>query len=194
MPAYTSDTGLNSLVKLPKVQIVHPEHAPESYLRASGEIDPGDVVQAVTPAASAVHGKTFYEVGGRVTTVTASAGISAPVGRFGVAMKEVQVMTDERAGSLSDGPIEFVNAAIAHGDFLRVLREGTFFTTKVEPDSTPLFPGELVTWNGAATRPTGMTGTGAWVRTTAAAGNALAQVVSFKEVGDSGYAEFRLLT
>lgn len=188
-PAYTTTGSLSSLAALPKVTIVHPEHAPVTYLRASGSIDPGDVVESV----AAGHGKTFYEVGGYVQAVASGGALQGPTkGLYGVAMHQVEVMDQNLLDSATVGPIEKVNETIVAGDWVRVLYEGTIGTTKMAAADAPFLPGQLVTWNPAAARGTSLGGNGAFVRTTDK-NAALAQVVSFKAIDNSGYAELRLL-
>lgn len=168
MPAYTSTGALGDLSKLPKVAIVHMEHAPESHWRASGTLEVG---VPVVPSSEA-HGKTFYGVGGKVLALAASASVTAARGRLGISMNETGLLSVEDLASETTGPVEKVNEDIVNGAWVRVLKKGTFHTTLLAPVATATGflahykPGDMVTYDPTAARSTDITGTGAYVKTT----------------------------
>lgn len=187
MPAYTSSVALDDLSKLPKVAIVHMEHAPETFWRASGDVEPGT---PVVPTGEA-HGKTFYEVGGKVIEISGSASVAANSGMVGIAMNETGILTAADLASETTGPNEVVNATIASGSWVRVMKQGTIFTPLLEPvaDFDATYPaGTLVGYDPAADRAATIDGTGAFVAVSDRA-DALGYVVESKMVVDEGSVE-----
>jgi hypothetical protein len=198
MPAYTSSVALDDLTKLPRVAIVHMEHAPETFWRASGDIEVGAVVAPTLEA----HGKTFYEVGGKVAEVSSSASIATFAGRLGIAMNETGIMTADDLASETVGPNEVMNEDIASGSWVRVLKKATFFTSLVAPVATATgfatqyAPGTLIGYNPAGTRGADFTGTGSFMKVTSKA-DAIGYVVESKKVkaegaNDEGYLSITL--
>ncbi len=197
-PAYTSAGSLGNLAKLPKVAIVHMEHAPETFWRASGNVEVG---VPVVPTSEA-HGKTFYDVGGKVAAISGSASVAASRGRLGIAMNETGLMTELDLASETVGPVEVVNRDIVSGGWVRVLKKGTFHTTLLAPVATATGflaqykAGDMVTYNPAAARATSVPGTGAYVKTTdrdAAVGYLVeAHKVTTEGANDVGYGSITL--
>lgn len=194
MTDYVSGSTLGAVAgALPRVHIVHPGTVDvTTYNTASGTIEPGDLVELVSAAAS----QPFYTQGGRARKVTATPSFASGDARkrYGVGMKQVQVLDQVTAASLSDGPMELVNAAIVDGEFVRIVHDGTLATTVVKPDDA-FTPGDLLCYDPSEARPSGYTGTGSW-KITADASEAFAEVVSFTAVGtdDGGILYMRLLS
>ena len=164
-PAYTSTNLLTDAAgALPRVQIVHPGTVDvTTYNTASGVIQPGDMVELVSASAA----QTYYTQGGKARKVLATPSFASGNARrrYGIGMKQVQVLDQATAASLTTGPTELVNADIAVGEFVRIVHDGTVATTVVKPDDA-FVPGDLVTYDPAGTRPSGYTGTGCWKKTT----------------------------
>lgn len=199
MTAYTRGHTLTSVADLARVTMtIMPAHGDlMTNKQASGAVEPGEVVEPV-----AANGAESFQVGGtpqgRVQKLASTPG-SAYRGlkRYGVAMRPIE------HSSLFDDPnssgtnISQANTAMADGDWVRVAHSGVILTTLVEATASAsvaatFVPGTVLTWDGAATRPTGITGTGAWVPC-GAAETPLAEVVSFKAINDGGMLELKLL-
>jgi len=174
MPAYTSKTKLNSVENLARVTIVNPPTRILSHNAASGSVEPGEVVEPVVASATAVE----FEVGGRVQTVAGTLDADL-VGKqhYAVAMRQIDVVNEY---PVQNGPNNVVNQTIADGDWVRQVFDGTIITTLCA-SAASYTPGELLTWDGAAVKPAGLSGTGAWV-TSPSNDVAMASVVSAKEV------------
>lgn len=186
-PAYTSSVALDDLSKLPKVAIVHMEHAPETFWRASGDVEPGVVVAPTGDP----HGKTFYGVGGKVKEVSSSAGVAANDGKLGIAMNETGIMSVADLASETDGPNEVVNRDIASGEWVRVLKQGTFLTPLLLPVAdfaATYVAGTLVGYNPAGTRAATISGTGSFMAVASKA-DAIGYVVESQMVVDEGAVE-----
>lgn len=179
MTAYNTSLAITGTGTLPRVQIVEPKDLDVwTHDTASGTIQPGDLVEPLVQGQS----KSYYSQGGKVRKLTA-APASGLVGRrfYGVAMKQVQVLPTD-ATAVSTGPTEAVNADIASGEFVRVVKSGVLATTVVKPDDV-FTPGCLVTYDPAAARSADVdANTGSWKITTNP-NVAIAKCVSFKALG-----------
>jgi hypothetical protein len=188
MPAYTSKTKLTSVENLARVTIVNPPTRILSHNAASGAVQPGEVVEPVS--ASAIQ--TEFEVGGRVQKVAGTLDSDlVKVHHFAVAMRQIDVVNEFPN---QFGPNDVVNQTINDGEFVRQVFDGTIMTTLCA-SAAAYTPGDLMTWDGAAVKPAGLSGTGAWV---AAPSNAVAfaSVVSAREVNtddNEWLVELRLL-
>lgn len=199
MTAYTRGHTLTSLADLARVTMtIMPSHGDLiSNVQASGAVQPGEVVERVA-AAGAESYQMAGQPQGRVQKV-AGAPASAYRGlkRYGIAMRPVEHSSLFSDVNSSNTNIAQVNTEIADGEWVRVATSGTFLTTLTEQTASAsvastFAPGTLLTWDGTATRPTGISGTGAWVPATAA-DVALAEVTSIKPVGDGGLMGLKLL-
>jgi hypothetical protein len=168
-----------------------------SNVQASGTVEPGEVVERVAAAGA----ESYQAVGtpqGRVAKVAGTpASATRGLRRLGVAMRPIEhssLFTDPNSTNTN---IAQSNTAMADGDWVRVAYSGVILTTLVEQTASAsvastFAPGTLLTWDGAATRPTGISGTGAWAPC-AAAETPLAEVVSIKPINDGGLLELKLL-
>lgn len=163
---------LRDVSKLPNVTVAFPgEHW--SDIIASGDIVPGEAVVIVNS-------------GGRKAAVRATAAqASGSLRRMGIALRTVQT-PDLNPGSQYNpalGPNEIVNLKILSGEYVHVYYSGAFHLTLVTPDAGYV-PGDLITWDDTAARPTGKAGTGAWKRGGTEA-NAQFEVDLWREVNAS---------
>jgi hypothetical protein len=168
-----------------------------SNVQASGAVQPGEVVERVAAAGA----ESYQAVGtpqGRVAKVAGTpASATRGLRRLGVAMRPIEhssLFTDPNSTNTN---IAQSNTEMADGDWVRVAYSGVILTTLTEQTASAsvastFAPGTLLTWDGAATRPTGISGTGAWAPC-AANETPLAEVVSIKPVGDGGLLELKLL-
>ena len=188
MTAYSRKFKLSQVDALPRVTIVNPPNMILSHNVASGSVVPGELVEPVGVS----HSDNIHTVGGFVQTVAGKPS-SAFKGlrRYSVAMRPVEVFNELESTTT---PVDVVNRTIAAGEFVRQVYDGILMTTLAKPTVAGYQSGDLLTWDGSATRPTGISGTGAWQL--AASDEPLAEVVSFKEVdatSHDGILEFRLL-
>lgn len=200
MTAYTRGhqlTGLASMARI-TMTLLPPHGDLDSSKQASGTVGPGELVETVSSLGTGTTALTGAPQG-RVRKVTgaAASGLRG-LKHYGVAMRCVEFPGPAFEWDINNGPIEQVNSDIADGEYVRVGYSGQFLTTLVASGAsgsmaTTYTPGTKLTWNGAAGRSTGLTGTGAWEATTNMA-VAIAEVRSFKPVGDGGLLEFKLLT
>ncbi len=199
MTAYTRGHTLTSLADLARVTMtILPAHGDLiSNVQASGAVQPGEVVERV-----AANGANSYQVAGtpqgRVAKVGATpASAYRGLKRYGIAMRPIEHSSLFSDVNSDNTNIAQSNTEMADGDYVRVAYSGVFLTTLVEATASAsvastFLPGTLLTWDGAATRPTGISGTGAWAP---AAANevVLAEVMSFKAINDGGMLELKLL-
>lgn len=142
---------------------------------ASGAIEVGDLVE---PAVAA-NDLAEFNKGGQVKKVTgtiASGGVLAGSRRFAIAVNPVKL---QNLDPVNDGPNDIMNAPLADGDFVGTHYAGVFETVVVASAAT-YTPGQLLTWDGTATRQGSLTGTGAWADSGAL--QPLAEVVQATEL------------
>ena len=153
---------LGSVAKLPNVSVAfRGEHWSDGV--AATDIIPGSLV---VPTSSA---------GARVWNV-ASAGTVDP--RACIALRVVSP-TDVNPGSEYNPqltPNDIVNLTLKKGSFVHTYRSGAFHLTLCAEDTYA--PGDLLTWDPAATPFAGKAGPGAWKKTVTAA-QAWCEVVGF---------------
>lgn len=139
------DYQLTSVAGLPHVSVAFPgEHW--SDRRAAEDITPGE---AVIETAS----------GGRLYMARAASGDSGSK-RLAIALRCVEI-PDVNTGPLAAGPNEIVNRTIKAQEYVHAYYSGVFQLTLVTPNSA-YAPGDLLGWDPAGARPTGIAGTGSW--------------------------------
>lgn len=199
MTAYTrghSLTGVDGLARV-TMTLMPPEGDIRSHLQASGAIMPGDVVVAV-----AADGAEGFQVSGvpqgRVAKVTGSiASAAGGKRRYGVAMRPIEHSSLFSDANSTNTNIAQSNTEIADGEWVRVVHGGVILTTVTASAASAAFestfaPGTMLTWDGAAAQCAELGGTGGW-KATADAAEALAEVVSVKQISTGGLVEFRFL-
>lgn len=201
MTAYTRGHKLTSLADIARVTMtLLPAHGDlDSSKQASGAVEPGELVEPV----AAVGANSYQAAGapqGRVAKVAgslSSANAYRGMKRYGVAMRVIEHSSTFSDPNDANTNVAQSNKTINDGEFVRAAYGGIFLTTLVEAGASASIadtykPGTALTWDGAATRPTGITGTGAWTPATAS-DLVLAEVKSFKAVDDGGLLELKLL-
>lgn len=145
---------LESVAGLPHVSLAFPgEHWSDG--KATEAITPGSMVTTV-----ASGGKKYH-------SIAASGTVSR---KHGIAMRTVQI-PDPNGGPNSLSPNDVMNEDISAHEYVHVYYSGGFHLTLIEPDDS-YAPGDLIAWDPAASRPTGISGSGAWKKTSTEA-NAL---------------------
>ena len=199
MTAYTRGHTLTSLVDLARVTMtILPAHGDLlSNMQASGAVEPGEVVERVSAAGAGSY-QAAGTPQGRVASIAGTpASATRGLKRYGVAMRPIEHSSLFSDPNSSNTNIAQSNTVMADGDYVRVAYSGVILTTLVEQTASAsvaatFAPGTLLTYDGSATRPTGITGTGAWTPA-AAADTPLAEVMSIKPVNDGGMLELKLL-
>ena len=201
MTAYTRGHKLTGLANMAKVTMtLLPAHGDlDSSKQASGVVGPGELVEPVAAA-----GAGSYQAAGtpqgrvaKVAGTLASANAYGGMKRYGIAMRVIEPSTTFSDPNSTNTNIAQSNSDISNGEFVRVAHSGVFLTTLVEATASAsvaatFLPGTALTWDGGATRPSGISGTGAWTPATAS-DLVLAEVKSFKAVNDGGLLELKLL-
>lgn len=158
---------LGDVSGLPNVQVAFPgEHWSDG--KASEDITPGELI---VPVAS----------GGKRVWARATAGNLDP--RACIALNPVQ-HPDSNAGSIYNeglGPNQIVNRTLKAGQWVHAYKSGAFNLTLIEAHA--YVPGDLLTFDPAATPQPGKTSTGAWKKTTTIA-QALFEVTLFRPIPD----------
>ena len=201
MTAYTRGHTLTGLADMARITMtLLPAHGDlDSSKQASGAVGPGELVEPVSAVGAGAH-QAAGTPQGRVAKVggtLSSASMYGGMKRYGIAMRVIEHSTTFSDPNDTNTNIAQSNKAIADGEYVRVAKSGVFLTTLVETGASAsmaatFLPGTPLTWDGAATRSTGLTGTGAWTPATAS-DLVLAEVKSFKAVGDGGLLELKLL-
>lgn len=157
---------LTSVQNLPHVDVAFPgEHW--SDRKAIEVITPGDAIMPVNS-------------GGILGMRIATSGESGHP-QLAIAVKTVQI-PDVNTGPTALGPNQIMNADIAVGEYVHAYYSGAFNLTLVTPHA--YVPSDLIGWDPAASRPTGISGTGAWKKVTNVA-LAVFEVLEFRPVNDA---------
>jgi hypothetical protein len=160
---------LTSVAKLPNVTVAFPgEHW------SDGKADPSSGASAIVPGTLVVPTAS----GGKRYWTPAAAG--AVDLRACIALRPVST-PDTNPGSeynVQLTPNDIMNLPLAKGSYVHAYRSGAFHLTLIAPDAS-YAPGDLVTWDPAASPVPGKPGPGAWKKTSTAA-NAWAEVVDWR--------------
>lgn len=168
-------TGIHA-ANLPYVTVANGARARHySNRKASGAITPG---AAVVPTALAAGSAAVNTPGASLKMKVAGSGDA--ITQLGIALRCVQV-PDQNTGPSSIGPNEVMNTEIADGDYVHVYYEGDFWLSLVVP--TTYSPGDLVGWDADGARPTGVSGTGAWAKNSAADIDSVFEVMEVRRIG-----------
>jgi hypothetical protein len=150
MAAFTPSVGnfpLTGVVGLPQVTVAFPgEHW--SNRIAKGAIAPGEACMPVN-------------YGGKFAMQRAAAADSPK--RMAIATRVIEIPDVASNSNYTHplGPNEIKNRTINDGEYVHAYYSGVFHLTLVTP--RVWLPGDLVGWDPAAVRPTGIAGVGAWI-------------------------------
>lgn len=172
---------LTGVGHLPHVTVANaPKARHYSHHKASGAITPG---AAVYPAYDATGSASVNTPGNaRKLRVAVSGDSSKPLGQLAIALRCVEV-PDQNVGPNQLGPNEVMNQTIVNGDYVHAYYEGDFHLTLVVPDTYQA--GDLLGWDADGVRPTGISGTGAWAKNSAADIDNVLEVIEVRPVNAS---------
>ena len=174
----TGSFPLTRVDHLPHVTVANgPQARHYSHHKASGSITPGAAVYPVYDATGSASVNTPGNA--RKLRVALASDSSKPLGQLAVALRVVDG-PDVNTGPSALGPTELMNRDITDGEYVHAYYEGDFHLTLFVTDTYQ--PGDLVGWDENGARPTGISGSGAWAKNSAADIDSVFEVIEWRKV------------